>query len=166
MRILWVSRHRPTKEMLTELRRLFGVDVKIVQEEFVGNGTAEAIRKRFQDGGFDDLLVVAPAGVKVKLCDWGINPLIAKMTLVDPNLRVYRFEGFVRLIALIQRTESVQPSASLSVNDKLYLMLLSAVNKGDLARVERIVQVLKKRLTPEELNALLIKADKDTGQAY
>jgi hypothetical protein len=106
MKILWLSRHNPLPAQIAELERLFGnVEVAIDPRPF---SSAEEILARFQDGGYDEMVVVAPLSVIAKLTEMGIKPLYAEMEHIpspshDParevksNGRWYRFKKFKRI---------------------------------------------------------------------
>lgn len=111
MKILWVSRHQTLPRQLAELERLFGT-VEVTQDPKPFS-SAEDIARRFQQGGYDDIVVVAPLSVLARLIDLGIRPLWSEMeavtdrsqaevTMQRRNGRVdlYRFSRFRRVTAL------------------------------------------------------------------
>lgn len=73
-KILWMSRHKPHTKQVEALRVLFGQDVLIEQESRPFND-ARDIAKRFREGKYDDMVVVAPLSVIAVLCGEGIKPL-------------------------------------------------------------------------------------------
>lgn len=81
MKILWVSRHQPLPRQLAELERLFGT-VQVTQDPKPFS-SAEDIVRRFQQAGYDDIVVVAPLSVLARLIDLGIRPLWADMERVS-----------------------------------------------------------------------------------
>lgn len=81
-RILWMSRHEPLDSQIAELKRLFGSDVVVEQESRPFN-SAEDIVRRYRQGKYDDMIVVAPLSVVAKLVDLGIRPLWVGMTQID-----------------------------------------------------------------------------------
>ena len=102
-RILWMSRHKPLRSQIRELERLFG-DIEVVQD---ANPFSDAkdIVQRFREGGFDDIVVVAPLSVIKHLCLLGVHPLWAEMELCSPEEaevlasgRHYRFKEFKRIV--------------------------------------------------------------------
>lgn len=104
-RILWLSRHKPLPSQIRELKRLFG-EVEVVQDPNPFS-SAEEIKKRFEEGGYDDLVVVAPLSVIQRLTQLGIKPLWAEMRQVPVEEaevvatgRGYRFERFRRIRAV------------------------------------------------------------------
>ena len=106
MKILWLSRHQPLHSQIAELKRLFGSDTQVVRDAQPFR-SAEEIKQRYQQGEYDDLVVVAPLSVMAKLVDLGVKPLWAEMDLVQAaeaevtaNGRGYRFNRFRRVKAL------------------------------------------------------------------
>lgn len=112
-RILWLSRHEPIEPQPAELRRLFG-KVEIVHDPR-SFASAEEIVRRFKDGGYDEIVVVAPLSVITKLCELGVKPLWSQMDQVgtdDPadlvyRGRRYRFNRFRRIKAVKLEFEEV-----------------------------------------------------------
>ena len=107
MKILWLSRHNPLPVQVAELRRLFGESVEI-RQDVCSFQNAEEVVRRFREGGYDDLVVVAPLWVILRLTELGIKPLWAEMDQVgnrqEAHLsyggRHYRFSRFRRIIAV------------------------------------------------------------------
>lgn len=110
-RILWLSRHAPLAVQLERLRKKFGADTEIVQDALTFSNGDELIG-RFQQGGFDDWVVVAPQSVLGRLCQLAeqLNvpkPLFAEMAQLPNwrkaeadtqfNGRYYRFVQFRRV---------------------------------------------------------------------
>jgi hypothetical protein len=101
-KILWISRHKPLPSQILELAKIFG-EVKIIQDSQPFSG-ADEIVKRFKDGKFDEMVVVAPLSVIAKLTEKGIKPLWAEMRQVPEKEaevivsgRGYRFVKFRRI---------------------------------------------------------------------
>jgi len=96
------------------LRRIFGVDVEVVEDDRPYDN-AQTIVRRFREGGYDDVIVVAPYSVLDRMCQLGLRPLWSDAEQVfDPKLadwrvrdRMYRFLGFKRV---------VMPSGSRRIN--------------------------------------------------
>lgn len=109
MEILWLSQHQPLRPHIEELRRLFGKDVQVLQDVNPFS-SAEEIFSRYQSGGYDDLVVVAPLSVISRLCELGIKPIWAQMDQLrsidrdNADLvyrgRCYRFVKFRRIKAV------------------------------------------------------------------
>lgn len=114
MKILWVSQHPPTVSQLEELRRIFGEDVEVAKDPKPFS-SAEEIAKRFWDGGYNDMVVVAPMSVIPRLVDLKIKPLWAEMiqvkskaeSEVEAKDRFYRFDRFRRIKSLRFEFEEV-----------------------------------------------------------
>ena len=115
MKILWQSQHDPLPSQLAALKQLFN-EVEVVKNPLAFS-SAEEIQKRFRDGGFDDIVVVAPLSVIARLVDLGIKPLWAEMDQVPLNQaevtakgRGYRFNRFRRIKALHLEFEEIASS--------------------------------------------------------
>lgn len=109
-RILWVSRHTPLPAQVRELERIFGPGTQVVQDPRPFS-SAEDILSRYREGGYDDLVVVAPLSVLARLTDLGLRPLWAEMEQIegpvrDPDREVeaagrfYRFVRFRRVLGV------------------------------------------------------------------
>ena len=113
MRILWLSRHMPLEAQVRELRKRFGEDTVITQDEKPFS-SAEEIVERMKKGGFEEIVTVAPLSVIAKLTELGVRPLWAEMQdvrfledknfnpesdvkLPGPPERHFRFIGFRRI---------------------------------------------------------------------
>ena len=107
-KILWQSQHEPLAIQLQELQRLFGaVEVEQNPRPF---SSAEEIEKRYKQGMYNDLVVVAPLSVIARLCELQLRPLWAEMEQLPPERREeahlsyrgrhYRFAGFRRVQAV------------------------------------------------------------------
>jgi hypothetical protein len=101
-KILWMSRHPWLKSQERELKRIFG-EIKIEQIATPFK-SAEEIVKIFEQGNYDEMVIVAPLSVVAKICEMGIKPLWAEMETVPPEEaeveeggRYYRFKGFKRI---------------------------------------------------------------------
>jgi len=105
-RILWVSRHPTTPRQVDGLRELFG-EVKVDMDPRPFD-SAEDIVKRFRDGGYDDMVVVAPLSVIAQLINLGVKPLYSEMEPCTPEeaevtmkrrnrTDYYRFKRFRRV---------------------------------------------------------------------
>ncbi len=112
-KILWMSRHSCLPCQIAELERLFG-EVKVISYPHPFD-SAKDIVQRFRDGGYDDIVVVAPLSVLGHLVDLGIKPLWTEMRELPRGQeadviyrnRPYRFEGFKRVKALHLEFEEV-----------------------------------------------------------
>lgn len=112
MKILWMSRHAPLPSQVAELKRLFRPDVRVEQYPRPFD-SAEDIHTLYRRGGYDDLVVVAPLSVLVRLVDLNVRPLWAEMVQVenpdeaevtmprrDGRVDFYKFTRFRRVKAL------------------------------------------------------------------
>lgn len=114
-RLLWMSRHNPCLGQWRELRRIFGDDVCVYvdKERF---DSAEDIRRRYMKDSYDDLVLVAPKDVYIKLIQFGIYPLRSLIGLCssgEADIRCLgkprrRFLKFVRVIGFKLCEEDVK----------------------------------------------------------
>ena len=102
-KILWLSRHNPLPSQISELKRIFGKDVEVVIDPQPFDN-AEDIALRFKNGGYDEMVVVAPLSVIQRLTELGIKPLWAEMKRVskeeaetEVSGRYYKFIKFKRI---------------------------------------------------------------------
>ena len=73
-KILWMSRHEPHRRQIETLRNTYGGDT-IVEQESRPFDDARQIAKRFREGNYDDMVIVAPLSVIQVLCNEGIRML-------------------------------------------------------------------------------------------
>lgn len=115
-KILWMSRHPWLPSQERELRRIFG-EIKIEQ---VPNpfASAEEVVKIFKQGGYDEMVIVAPLSIITRICDMGVHPLWAEMEIVpeeksevEAASRYYRFKKFHRIRAVKLEFENLDPAA-------------------------------------------------------
>ncbi|HNU76171.1 MAG TPA: hypothetical protein PKL88_00440 [bacterium] len=113
-KILWLSRHEPLPFQAAELERLFG-EVEIRQDVNPFKN-AEEIKQRFERGGYDDLVVVAPLWVIFYLTELGVYPLWADMQEVSFgekfhltfNGRFYLFNRFKRIVGIEIKFQDIE----------------------------------------------------------
>ena len=113
-KILWLSRHEPLPVQVAELERLFG-EVEIRQDVNPFKNAVE-IKQRFEHGGYDDLVVVAPLWVIFHLTELGIQPLWADMQEVllgekfhlTFNGRFYFFNRFKRIVGVEIKFQDIE----------------------------------------------------------
>jgi hypothetical protein len=117
-RILWVSRHPMHGVQMGALRRMFGDDVRVIEDPRPFDN-AETIVRRFRDGEFDDIIVVAPYSVLWRMIELGLQPLWSEAEVVkakeaaDWNVRdrYYRFLHFKRVKRFVIEFEELGPEA-------------------------------------------------------
>ncbi len=73
-KILWMSRHKPHPRQIKALQKMYGADT-IIEQDSKPFDDARQIATRYEQGGFDDLVVVAPLSVIAVLCHEGVKPL-------------------------------------------------------------------------------------------
>lgn len=73
-KILWMSRHKPHQRQIEALREMFGKNT-VVEQEPRPFDDARQIAKRYRNGGYDDMVIVAPLSVIQVLCTEGIKML-------------------------------------------------------------------------------------------
>jgi hypothetical protein len=108
-----MSRHPCLPSQLKGLRGLFGQEVEVVKDGRPFD-SAEEIAARYREGGYDDIVVVAPLSVIKQLLDLSIKPLWADMEEVpSPEAEVvargrgFRFARFRRIVGLSLEFEDV-----------------------------------------------------------
>jgi hypothetical protein len=103
---------------------MFGADVEVIEDRRSFDN-AETIVRRFQEGDFDDIIVVAPYSVLDRMVKLDVRPLWAEAEEVkEPgkadwttNGRHYRFLGFKRVVRLTLELEDLGPEARRQNND-------------------------------------------------
>lgn len=75
-RILWVSHHKIADNQKDALRRYFGNDVFVDPDRRPYDDVAE-ILSRYRSGQYDDIVVVGPLSVKMKMVESGVEPIQA-----------------------------------------------------------------------------------------
>ena len=103
-RVLWVSQHPMHGVQMGALRRMYGADVKVTADNRPFD-SAKVIVRRVREGGYDDVIVVAPYSVLDRMCKLGLRPLWAEAEIVQHKSqsdwsvrnRHYRFAGFKRV---------------------------------------------------------------------
>lgn len=113
MKILWLSQHEPLPIQIEWLKKRFG-DVEI-RRDVNPFANAEEIKRRFQAGGYDEIVVVAPLWVILRLTELSIKPLWAEMQEVQSREgshlfyhgRYYRFLCFRRIVGVEIKFEEV-----------------------------------------------------------
>ena len=90
-KILWMSRHEPHPRQIEALRDMYGADA-VVEQEARPFDDARWIARRYREGGFDDMVVVAPLSVIAVLCQEGIKPLQAE-AVEENNPAQIEFRG-------------------------------------------------------------------------
>ncbi|MEM2068407.1 MAG: hypothetical protein QXE50_05775 [Nitrososphaerota archaeon] len=105
-KIYWVSRHSPIRRQVDALKKIYGEDVRIIQDPNPFSN-AEEIVKRYRESGCDDILVVAPLSVIQRLVELGVKPLWSEMQVTKPeeadvsvNGRHYKFVKFRRVVGV------------------------------------------------------------------
>jgi len=113
-KILWLSRHDPLKSQRRELENLFG-EILLLQDSNPFSNARE-ILKRFREGGFDEIVAVAPLSVIAHLTEFGIKPIWAEMKQVKNDgsaevvtkERYYRFVCFKRIKSVRMEFEEIE----------------------------------------------------------
>ncbi len=104
-RILWMSRHQPHQHQVEALRELYGKDA-VVEQESRPFDDAHQVARRFREGRFDDMVIVAPLSVIQVLCTEGIRMLWSEAVEENDPARIefrgarnqgYRFVRFRRI---------------------------------------------------------------------
>jgi hypothetical protein len=88
----------------------------VVEQDSRPFDSAETIAQRYQQGGYNDIVVVAPLSVIAKLCELGIKPLWADSAEETDEKRIeyrgargkgFRFVGFKRIAGVQMIFEEV-----------------------------------------------------------
>lgn len=104
-KILWMSRHKPHPRQIETLREMFGKDT-VVEQESRPFDDARVVARRYREGDFDDMVIVAPLSVIAVLCNEDIKMLWseaveendpAKIEFSGARGQGYRFVRFRRI---------------------------------------------------------------------
>lgn len=104
-RVLWMSRHTPTAWQISELAKYLGDEVAVEQEARPFDDARQIVR-RFREGGYDDMVIVAPLSVIAVVCNEGIRPLWSEAAEENDPRRIefrgargqgFRFVRFKRI---------------------------------------------------------------------
>jgi hypothetical protein len=111
-RVLWISKNKPLTSQLNELKKLFGKDVRIDIDPNPFS-SAQDICDRFDHGGYDEMVLIAPLSVCKIITEAGYRPLWSEMRAASPQesevtvqgegdrishkVRYYKFVRFKRL---------------------------------------------------------------------
>lgn len=120
MKVLWLSRHKPTQRQMDELKRLFGPTV--VEWDNRPFDGANSIVERFKRTKADEMVLVAPLTVFRELVKRGIHPLYGTMEQVPCNdhkqvevrigtgrrRRCFKFINFQRVVELQFKFEQIK----------------------------------------------------------
>ena len=104
-RVLWMSRHKPHQKQIEAIKSMYGIDA-VVEQESRPFDDARQIAKRFREGNFDDMVIVAPLSVIAVLCTENIRMLWAESVEENDSGKIefrgarnqgYRFVRFRRI---------------------------------------------------------------------
>lgn len=107
-KILWMSRHQEHASQIAALRQMYGDDVQIDHETRPFDDARQIVR-RYRQGGYDDMVIVAPLSVIAVICQEGIRPLWSEAVEENNTSRIefrgargqgYRFVRFRRIVRL------------------------------------------------------------------
>lgn len=118
VKVLWVSDHEWIQLQDDWIKKVFGPGARFVRGVSSWR-TAADIARKFWEGGYDDMAVVAPQTVLDHLCRQGLRPLrpvtpqvrLAVEADFSYNGRHFRFLGFERVEEVIVRTSVVTSGA-------------------------------------------------------
>lgn len=113
MRIRWFSRHVPLPAQIESLHQLWP-NFELTQDPKPFSSALD-IKRRAEEAGADELIVVAPLSVMAELVKLGLRPIRAIMTETTSveeahttaGGRMYRFDGWERVLELRLVTEPV-----------------------------------------------------------
>ncbi|MFH1890699.1 MAG: hypothetical protein ABIJ91_04005 [Candidatus Kuenenbacteria bacterium] len=107
MKILWLSQHDILDLQVEALRQIFG-KVEMCQDVNPFSN-AQEIKNRFDAGGYDDLLVVAPLSVIRKLCELELYPLWADtIQIFSKDKSDFEYRGRYYKFLCIKRVKAVE----------------------------------------------------------
>jgi hypothetical protein len=117
-KICWLSQHQIHSAQVKVLRQMFGEDVQVIHDA-QSFDSAETIVRRYKEGGYDDIIVVAPLSVIHRMTELGVRPLWAEAKevkdrkLADWSIkgRHYRFLGFKRVKRLVLEFDDLGPES-------------------------------------------------------
>lgn len=114
-KILRVTRHAPSATQLAELRRAFGDDVQVVTEDIQlppsPEAAAEMIVAAWEEGGYDEVEIVAPLPVIQSVLDQGVCPLKAVMKSDRGGIFEFvHYERIRRISIVAERLKDHRPS--------------------------------------------------------
>ncbi len=140
-KIIWMSRHIPLISQKLELERLFpGHELVLDTRSF---SSAQIIKKRFEDAGGDEMVVVAPWAVIRELIRLGLKPIYAEMIQItatraramDPGdvatmttgkssrRRYYKFLRFAYCTDVSLTLVPISPPSAPTINSKQTILL-------------------------------------------
>ena len=90
-RILWMSRHQPHRRQIETLRDIYGGDT-VVEQEARPFDDARQVAKRYREGNYDDMVIVAPLSVIAVLCNEGFKMLWSEATEENDSSKI-EFRG-------------------------------------------------------------------------
>ena len=91
MKVLWMSRHKPIPRQISELCRMYGRDV-VIDQEANPFDDARQIARRFREGGYGEMVIVAPLSVIAVLCLENI-PMLWSATAEENDPAKVEFRG-------------------------------------------------------------------------
>jgi hypothetical protein len=83
-KILWVSKNKPLESQIRELKRHFGDDTKIDLDPNPFS-SAYTIVNRYKNGGYDEMVLIAPLSICKLITELGYKPLYSEMVSASPK---------------------------------------------------------------------------------
>lgn len=98
--MLWLSRHEPQEEQVSELERIFG-EVEITQVSKTVSGTPEVLNL-MQEHGAEELVAVLPIGLIAELTEKGVHPIraVMKRELNEKGEAIFSHDHFERIMQI------------------------------------------------------------------
>ena len=90
-RLLWISRHAPTKDQIKELQTVFGQRVEIMRVSTMIRRGNEVV-KMMREKNCDEVVVVLPLQIQEQMMVEGVNPIRAVMREKNGILEHQYFE--------------------------------------------------------------------------
>jgi hypothetical protein len=107
MKVLWLSRHAPTNEQLSELERIFNGKFDGAEQVSVTISKGEEVAQLMKAYGCREVVAVLPIDLIQQVTDLGIKPLRAVMERKFDNYGNARFlfSHFERVEKIVAETK-------------------------------------------------------------
>ena len=106
-RVLWLSRHAPTKGQTEELKRILGACEIIQVSKTVNNG--KEVKDLMRENQCDELVAVLPLNILQQVISQGIQPIRAVMQreVRDDGSVEFYFQHFERVLEVMVKTKKL-----------------------------------------------------------
>lgn len=106
-RVLWLSRHAPTKEQVKELEKILGICEIIQVSKTVNNG--KEVKQLMAENKCKELVAVLPLNILQQVISQGIQPIRAVMQreLKENGEAKFYFQHFERVLEITVKTKKL-----------------------------------------------------------